>query len=525
METLPAITVEHLYIGLGRDRLLIHDLNFSVAPRKCLAIVGESGWGKTLLALTLTGLLPEAANWAGTIHLHGAAISPETAQRFWQDLRGKVVSIVFQESATALNPTMAVGKQLAESIYAGGRETWSASKVAAREWMRKVQMPEQSFQQYPHQLSAAQKLRVIIAMAASSNPALLIVDEPTTGLDAIEQKDILQLLQSIRQEHNTALIFLTHDLVLAAKIADDILVLRNGLMQEYGPTEQILQKTTSLQPFRQPPILTEPGPAGQPSSSDVLLKVRHLRVWFPAESDWLGIPLRFLRAVEDVSFDLYRGEILGLIGQSGSGKSTLVRALAGLQEVESGQMLFDGRDLVHMSPGEWRSIRREVQILFADASASLNPSLTIEASITEPMLVHGVVPKGELRKEALRLLALVHLPENVLALRPQQLSQSQLTRIAIARALSLRPKLLICDDCLRSLDISAQAAILTLIKELQSAQKLSCLFISSKLNAVHHIADRAIVMHAGKIIERGTAEEVFKNPRQPYTNKLIEAMM
>jgi ABC-type oligopeptide transport system ATPase subunit len=271
-----------------------------------------------------------------------------------------------------------------------------------------------------------------------------------------------------------------------------------------------------------------PSPQPLPASSqstEVLLKVRHLRIWFPLEHDWLGTPLRFLRAVEDVSFDLHRGEVLGLVGKSGSGKSTLSRAIMGLQSIESGQMYFEDKDLARLSGSEWRGMRREVQMLFRDPISALDPRRSVGEAIIEPMLVQGIVRQQEALKEAQRLMSLVHLPADVLTRYPHQLDEEHCQRITIARAISLRPKLIICDECLDAMDISVQAQLLNLLKELQAALKLSILFSSNDLNMIHYMADRVIVMQSGKIVERGSADEVIKHPKEPYTKKLVAAML
>ncbi|MEO6834059.1 MAG: ABC transporter ATP-binding protein, partial [Chitinophagaceae bacterium] len=423
------------------------------------------------------------------------------------------------------------------------------AKALTLEWLEKVKLPtpKKLYHRYPHQISGGQKQRVVIAMAMCSHPTILLADEPTTALDVTVQKEVLQLMKSLQEEMGMAMIFITHDLALAAELADEVLVLYKGAMMEYGSAKEVLQNpqnnyTKALLSCRpgadskgkRLPIVsdflegnTTPGMRPNPKisiSKVPLLKVRNLRVWFPSETNFLGTPTHFLRAVEDVSFDLFAGEILGLVGESGCGKSTISRTLMGLQNPESGNMFFEGKDLAHLNPVEWRKLRRDVQMIFQDPYSSLNPRLTIGQMLMEPLKVHGIVPSREVATEAARLLDLVQLPTSSLHRYPHEFSGGQRQRIGIARALALRPKLILCDESVSALDISVQAQILNLLKDLQAEFRLSYLFISHDLNVVHYIADRVLVMQQGKVVERGTAEEVLRHPTHPYTKKLVAAV-
>ena len=555
MNELPVIDVAHLRIAFpGAGGLAaVEDLSFSLSRSKTLAIVGESGSGKSLTALALMGLLPVPAVWTGEINISGHdaryTMKHGVESEYWRDIRGKAVSMVFQEPMSALNPVMRVGKQLSEAIAAHGRLSGGNAKGLALQWLGKVQLPDPKaiYDRYPHQLSGGQKQRVMIAMAMSSHPALLIADEPTTALDVTVQREILSLMRELQAETGTAMIFITHDLALAAEMADDVLVLQGGQMMEYGPAGAVLQ--APQHPYTRALLACRPGAAAkgkklpvvadfltgavdvvpQPlppvkMSNNVLLQVRHLRVWFPSQTNLFGTPTHFHRAVEDVSFDLNKGEVLGLVGESGCGKSTISRALMGLQAVESGQMIFNDHDLAHLGAAGWREMRRDVQMIFQDPYSSLNPRLTIGEAIREPLLVHGIVPRKEVEGEARRLMKLVQLPEDALQRYPHQFSGGQRQRIGIARALALRPKLIICDESVSALDVSVQAQILNLLKELQAEFRLSYLFISHDLNVVHYMADRVLVMQAGKIVERGDADEVLKHPQHAYTQKLVAAI-
>ena len=552
MEKQAAVIAAHLRIAFGEEAA-VQDLSFSIGAGKTLAIVGESGSGKSLTALALMGLLPKNASWNGSLQLGAQRITPESPAMVWKGVRGKRVSMVFQEPMSALNPVMKVGRQIAESLQANAGLGLHAAKQAAIEWLRKVQIPvpEKSYHKYPHQLSGGQKQRVMIAIALSAQPVLLIADEPTTALDVTVQAEVIRLMRALQEESGAALLFITHDLALAAEVAGEVLVMRQGEVVEQGPVRQVFafpkepytrallacRPSAAQKGFRLPVVAdfleeTSPPSVRVPLEEPViskahepLLKVRNLRVWFPIEHDWLGTPIHFLRAVEDVSFDLCHGKVLGLVGESGCGKSTISRALMGLQEIESGHMFFEGQDLTHLRASGWRRIRREVQMIFQDPFSSLNPRMTVGEALMEPLRAHRIVPRGKLREEALRLLSLVHLPADSMRRYPHQFSGGQRQRICIARAIALRPKLIICDESVSALDVSVQAQVLNLLKELQTELKLSYLFISHDLNVVSYFADSVIVMQAGKIVERGDALEVFRHPKEAYTKRLVEAVL
>ena len=407
------------------------------------------------------------------------------------------------------------------------------------------------YDRYPHQLSGGQKQRVMIAMAMCNHPALLIADEPTTALDATVQQEIIRLMSYLQQEHQSAMIFITHDLQLAATLADDVLVLYKGEMVEYGPATQVLQHPE--QPYTKALIACKPseGQKGYPLpvvgdflnrdkmseeaeserrpyknivTDAPLLEVKNVRVWFADDKNIFDKPNSYMKAVNDVSFVLRKGETLGLVGESGCGKSTLSRAVVGLIPVQSGEIIFNHGDLAKLPVKEWRSMRRHIQMVFQDPYSSLNPRMTIYDMLVEPLMVHGIVPKSELQKETKRLLDLVQLPADALSRYPHQFSGGQRQRIGIARALAVRPELLICDESVSALDVSIQAQILNLLKELQQELQLTYLFISHDLSVVYYISDRVMVMHAGKIVESGVAEQVLKQPKDEYTRRLIAAM-
>ncbi len=552
----PVLSVDSLQIAFA-DFTAVKDIHFQLQQGKTLAVVGESGSGKSLTALAVMGLLPKQATVSGSIQLHVAGKQHNllTATiKDWQQLRGNRLGMVFQEPMSSLNPVMKIGRQLAEVILTHKQVDKRTAKQQAIEWLRKVQLPhpEKIYSRYPHQLSGGQKQRVMIAMAMCNHPALLIADEPTTALDVTVQKEVIALMQQLQQEQGTAMIFITHDLALAAEIADEILVLYKGEVMEYGSAQTILQ--SPKHPYTKALLACKPSednkgkrlpivadfleadkaradvlltdtPQPQVHTADTpILQVNNLRVWFTEHTDWLGRPVDYFKAVDDVSFTLNKGEVLGLVGESGCGKSTISRSLMGLLPVHQGQVIFNGEDLAALPHKEWPRIRRQIQLIFQDPFASLNPRMTIGDMLMEPLRMHNIVPANELKKEAQRLLDLVHLPTDSMKRYPHQFSGGQRQRVGIARALALRPQLVICDESVSALDVSVQAQILNLLKELQAEFDLSYLFISHDLSVVHYISDRVMVMQAGKIVEAGEATQVLQQPENDYTKRLIAAM-
>ncbi len=545
------LSVHHLEVSFaGAPRFTaVKDLSFSLGAGETLAIVGESGSGKSLTALALMDLQPPAASVAGTICLGGRTDH--------KPVRGKDIGMVFQEPMSALNPVMKIGKQLTESILTHQHVSREAAKSIALEWLSKVQLPdpEKIYHRFPHQVSGGQKQRVLIAMAMCNHPEVLIADEPTTALDVTVQKEILLLMRQLQQEYRTAIIFITHDLTLAHTIANDVLVMYRGEMMEYGPAREVLSRPrhpytkalllcrpTGQQAGRRLPLVadfwhpeaqghplqekTTPAPAVyiRQQSDEALLEINNLDVWFPVQTNWLGQPIAYYKAVNDVSFTLKRGEVMGLAGESGCGKSTLSRALMGLTTITGGAVRFKTYDLAHANRETWMQVRRRIQMIFQDPSSSLNPRLTVGTAITEPLRTHSIVPVAALKKEALRLLDLVQLPASSFHKYPHQFSGGQRQRIGIARALALRPELLICDESVSALDVSIQAQILNLLKDLQAEFGLTYLFISHDLSVIRYISDRVMIMQAGAIVESGITAEVFVHPQHPYTQKLLNAI-
>ncbi|MBL7719169.1 MAG: ABC transporter ATP-binding protein [Flavipsychrobacter sp.] len=554
------LAVSNLSITFGGERefVAVRELTFGVGKGKTLAIVGESGSGKSLTALSLMGLLPPGAAVKGDIILHthdkALTLTALKTNSDWQPVRGAKAGMVFQEPMSSLNPVMRIGKQLAECIRAHQQVSGDEAKKLALHWLQQVQLPqpEKLYERYPHELSGGQKQRVMIAMAMCNHPVLLIADEPTTALDVTVQQEVVRLMQYLQQQHNTALIFITHDLALAATIADDVLVMYKGEAVEYGTAAEVLR--SPKHPYTQALVACKPSPEQKglklPTVSDFLdadrskaaagvsapvtttvgvdaehiLEVSNLKVWFAEEKNWLGKPTSYFKAVDGVSFHLRKGEVLGLVGESGCGKSTVSRALIGLLPVHEGEIRYNGENLAALPHKEWPRIRRDIQMIFQDPFASLNPRMTVGDMLMESMRVHRIVADSGLKTEACRLLDIVHLPADALKRYPHQFSGGQRQRIGIARALALKPKLIICDESVSALDVSVQAQILNLLKELQHEFQLSYLFISHDLSVVHYISDRVMVMQSGKIVECGEAEQVLKRPENAYTRRLVAAI-
>lgn len=546
------LSVEDLGISFpgAQPFVAVDSISFRVGKGQTLAIVGESGSGKSLTALSLMGLLPANATISGKIELTtDDGVFEINENTPWDKIRGDKMGMVFQEPMSSLNPVMTIGRQIAEAIILHRAISEKQAKILAIDWLKKVQLPdpERIYERYPHQLSGGQKQRVMIAMAMCNNPVLLIADEPTTALDVTVQKEVLELMGGLQKDYGTAMIFITHDLALAAQIADEVMVMQRGKAVEQGSAKDVLvhpwhpytQALLACRPSQEHkgrplPIVADflSSPQGRDIATQYetvkpgrkILEVNNLRVWFSVESNWLGKTTQHFKAVDGVSFELRRGEVLGLVGESGCGKSTLGRTLVGLLPVYEGKVKFDAKNIADYTQKEWRKIRKEIQLIFQDPYASLNPRMSIGDMLMEPLMVHNIVSRSGRRKEALRLLDIVQLPADSMQRYPHQFSGGQRQRLGIARALAVRPQLLICDESVSALDVSVQAQILNLLKELQQEFNLSYLFISHDLNVVHYISDRVMVMQSGKIVEAGTAEQVLKHPADDYTKRLIEAM-
>lgn len=527
------ISITDLTIELpeGADRKnAIEDVSFHIEPGEILCIVGESGSGKSMCANAIMGLLaPELKPVEGSIQFDGQdLLSLQEADLL--NLRGAKIAMIFQEPMTALNPLMQVGAQIAEVFEAHGQLNPSSRKERAVELLREVGIPspETTRDAYPFQLSGGQRQRVMIAMALALEPKLLIADEPTTALDVTTQAQILGLIRRLQREHDMAVMFVTHDFGVVAEIADRVAVMRYGNIVETGSVAQVLSDpqdayTKMLLAAVPKPDLTEDIDAaedGKPKQ-DVILSVSNLSKTYKSGSGFFS-KSRIVKAVSDVSFDLARGETLGVVGESGSGKSTVGRCLVHLIAADKGSILMDGADMASMNGTELRHYRRRIQMVFQDPYASLNPRTRIGRILTEGLIAKGVGPVPALER-AKKLLELVGLETSAVDRYPHEFSGGQRQRIGIARALALEPEVIIADEAVSALDVSVQAQVLDLLDELKQRLNLAVVFITHDLRVAAKICDRIAVMQKGKIVEMGSNRDVFLSPRNDYTKKLLEA--
>ena len=574
------LKVNNLRISFCRDgqwHEAVHGIDFEVFEGKTLGIVGESGSGKSVSNLAVMQLLDRRKSKieADSILLEDKDISHYNDDQM-SEIRGRQIAMIFQEPMTSLNPVYKCGFQVMEAfgfkvtespsrrVTKGSRSLGDLeSKRKVLELFEKVKLPnpEIIFDKYPHELSGGQKQRVMIAMALISNPKVLIADEPTTALDVTVQKEILKLLKELQRENGMGMIFITHDLGVVSEIADDVIVMNKGVIVERGTTHDILNNpqhpyTKGLIACRPPldyrlerlPVVkefldgkwidnnqvknellvTDEEREKQHEllySQEPILKVENLRTWYPLRKGVFGRTYDYIKSVDDVSFDVYPGETLGLVGESGCGKTTLGRSILRLVEPTSGNVIFEGRNITKLNNKELREYRKQAQIIFQDPYSSLNPRICIGDSIAEPMLVHGIEKDAKKRRERVcRLLEEVGLEAAHYQRYPHEFSGGQRQRICIARALAVNPKLIICDESVSALDVSVQAQVLNLINRLKKEFHFTYIFISHDLGVVRFMSDRVVVMYNGKIQEMNEADALFNNPQNDYTKKLIAAI-
>lgn len=589
---LPLLSIEDLSVGFRQEGKLspaLHQVSFAVNRGEIVAIVGESGSGKSVSSLSILRLLPvpPAVYTRGKIlfSTDGNTATdllqlPEKEMRY---IRGNRISMIFQEPMTSLNPLYSCGNQVMEAIILHQHIGARAARQKTIELFEKVQLPDPvlMFGKYPHEISGGQMQRVMIAMAMSCEPVLLIADEPTTALDVTVQQNILQLIKALQAEKNMAVIFISHDLGLVAEIADRILVMYRGRIVEQNTTKELF--TTPQHPYTRAllacrPILhrkderlplvsdfvnwnadgqiseaathpavsatahigtqvhqpTNPVKEKQPfvehneqggAAGTALLRAEHLSVWFPQRTAGGVNRQVHVKAVDDVSFEIYAGEMVGLVGESGCGKTTLGRSLLRLIHPTAGSLYYKEQNLLRLSARELRRMRKHIQIIFQDPYSSLNPRIPVGAAILEAMQVHGVGSGTKERKEkVVQLLKKVNLEAEHYHRYPHEFSGGQRQRIGIARALALEPAFIVCDESVSALDVSVQAQVLNLLNDLKQEFGFAALFISHDLSVVRYISDRILVMHRGRIVEQGDAETIYNNPRNPYTQKLVDAV-
>ena len=561
------LQIKNLKISFLRDgewNEAVHGIDFEMPRGKTLGIVGESGSGKSVSNLAVMRLLNERQSSisADEITLDGKDIL-HLSENEMHDIRGKRIAMIFQEPMTSLNPVFQCGFQVSEAILAHENVTEEEAKARVISLFKKVMLPrpEAIYKSYPHELSGGQKQRVMIAMALACNPEVLIADEPTTALDVTVQKEILKLLKELQKTENLSMIFISHDLGVVSEVSDDILVMHDGKVVEYGPSSRVLSDpkdpyTKGLLACRPPmdfrlrrlPIVKEfldgtwsdtadfkqqlvvtqeerESHLKEIYSHDPILKVEHLKTWFPLKKGVFNLVYDHVKAVDDVTFDVYPGETLGLVGESGCGKTTLGRSILRLVEPSDGKIIFEGNDVMSLKSNNLREYRKHAQIVFQDPYSSLNPRIRIGDAIAEPMLVHGLEPDAKKRRDKVcELLTEVGLQPEHYQRYPHEFSGGQRQRICIARALAVRPKLIICDESVSALDVSVQAQVLNLLNRLKKDFGFTYIFISHDLSVVRFMSDRILVMYNGKPVELGDADEIFNNPQNDYTKKLINAI-
>lgn len=555
----------------------VNKISFTLNRGETIGIVGESGSGKSVTSLSIMRLIPNPPGRiaGGQIIYHHKEKGPidlvALSEKEMRQYRGNELSMIFQEPMTSLNPVFTCGDQVMEAIMLHQKKTKAEARQLTLELFAKVQLPnpERILQAYPHQISGGQKQRVMIAMAMSCNPGILIADEPTTALDVTVQATILDLMRELRDQIETSIIFITHDLGVIAEIADRVIVMYKGDIVEQGPIKEIFSNpqhpyTKGLLACRPPlekrysklPTIAnfmgkdEQGNLIELQSNieeviakvtvsddthrlrlenlkkqEPLLQVKNLCTWFPSKKNFFGKTLDYVKAVDDISFDVYPGETLGLVGESGCGKTTTGRSILRLAPATSGEIIYKGRNILNLDDKEMKLLREEMQIIFQDPYSSLNPRMTIGGAIMEPMQVHGVYSNDKERKDkVMELLETVGLPGAHFNRYPHEFSGGQRQRICIARALALNPSFIICDESVSALDVSVQAQVLNLLIDLREKFKFTYIFISHDLSVVKFMSDRMVVMNKGKIVEMGPADEIYNNPQQEYTKGLINAI-
>jgi len=535
----------------------VKKLNLTIPKGKTVGLVGESGSGKSVTSLAIMGLIPNPPGRIaeGEILYHGEDLSKVSQERL-RELRGNKIAMIFQEPMTSLNPVFTTGNQIDEvlMLHQGMNKTQARKRTIELFEEVGIPTPSESVDKYPHQMSGGQKQRVMIAMAMACEPELLICDEPTTALDVTIQQQVLELMFELQRKHGMSMLFITHDLAVIADIADEVAVMFRGDLVEQNTTKALFENpkhpyTKGLLACR--PSLTEnptrlltvddflnaeedidvsslemkkPRPISE-SDNPILLEVKNFNKHFPIKGGIFGRTVDWFKAVDNVNLNVRKGRTLGLVGESGCGKTTLGRSILRLIEPTAGEVIYDGVNVTELGKTQMRKMRERMQIIFQDPYSSLNPRMTIGDIVTEPMVIHGIGgTKADRYKYAGELLEKVGLKGDHLNRYPHEFSGGQRQRICIARALSLKPEFIICDESVSALDVSVQAQVLNLLQDLQDELGLTYIFISHDLSVVKYISDEIGVMNHGQIVEYGPAEEIYKNPKDPYTKKLLSAI-
>ncbi|HEV8388327.1 MAG TPA: ABC transporter ATP-binding protein [Dongiaceae bacterium] len=525
-DSTPLLQVDNLSVAF-RGRVVARDISFSIERGETLALVGESGSGKSVTALSILKLLPypAASHPSGRILFQGEDLMTASPEKL-RKVRGGKISMIFQEPMTSLNPLHRIERQLVETLTLHRDLGKEAARKEALELMKLVQLrdAEKRMSAFPHELSGGQRQRVMIAMALANKPDLLIADEPTTAVDVTIQAQLLKLLQELQRDLGMAILLISHDLALVRKMAREVCVMQNGEIVERNDAEALFK--APRHPYTRHLLAAQPKPKGELVTDGAeIMSTKDLKVWFPIKAGVFRHVVGHVKAVDGVDIDVRQGETIGIVGESGSGKTTLALGLLRLVQSE-GPILFMGRNIEKLKRGDLRPIRREMQIVFQDPYGSLSPRLSVGEIVSEGLDVHGLM-KDEDERDAAVVAALteVGLDPETRHRYPHEFSGGQRQRIAIARALILKPKLILLDEPTSALDMSVQAQIVDLLRDLQKKHGFTYFFISHDLRVIRAMSDRVVVMRGGKIVEKGTAQQIFEAPQEAYTKALLAAAL